>query len=202
MANPNESQVEKYPDPFHDAYSRTIFGVWLFLLSDFILFGVLYATYAVLRHNTFGGPSAADLISMPLTLVQSLVLLTSSFTAGLAGASIHRMDKKKTLLFFAITFLLGTIYLGMEFYEFFDLFITGNSWKRNAFLSSFFTLLGTHGMHVLFGLIWMIVLLIPVAMHEITPKDIRRLTCFRMFWQFLNVVWIFIFSFVYLQGVK
>jgi cytochrome o ubiquinol oxidase subunit III len=193
---------EKYPDPFRDIYSRTIFGMWLFLLSDFILFGVLYATYAVLRTSTFGGPSAQELISMPLTFMQTIVLLTSSFTAGLAGAYTHRKEKKMMLLFWVITFVLGLAYLAMELQEFNELFITGNGWQRNAFLSSFFTLLGTHGMHVFFGLMWMVVLLLPVIRGEITPTIIRRMTCLRMFWQFLNVVWIFIFSFVYIGGIR
>lgn len=196
------AQTEKYPDPFRDNYSRTTFGIWLFLLTDFILFGALYATYAVLQDRTFGGPSIQDIVNIPTNLSQSLIFLTSSFMVGVAGVSIHRRNRKNALIFFGITFLLGLSYLGFEIQEFTKLLAEGNSWKRSAFLSSFFTLLGAHGIHVILGLLWMIVLLFPVFFREISPVDIRRLTCFRIYWQFLNILWIFIFSFVYLKGVS
>lgn len=190
-----------YPDAYHDHYSRSVFGFWMYILSDFILFGTLFATYAVLHENTFGGPGAKDLFHLPFTLVQTLILLTSSFTVGLAGAAAHRNHKNLTLALFGLTFLLGIAFMGMEYAEMSRLVSAGHSWKTSAFLSAYFSLVGTHGVHVLFGILWIVVLLYPVWRSGITPVDIRRLTCLRMFWQFLNIVWVFIFSLVYLMGV-
>ncbi len=193
---------EDYPDIHHDIYSRTVFGFWIYLLTDFVLFGVLFASYAVLHKSTFGGPNAKDLFHMLFTLIQTLILLVSSFTVGLAGASAHRRDKKKTIIFFLLSFLLGIAFLCLQCMEFTHLISRGNSWEKSAFLSAFFTLVGTHSVHVLFGLLWMIVLIIPVFKYGTTQVGIRRLTCLRMFWQFLNIIWIFIFTFVYLMGVN
>jgi cytochrome o ubiquinol oxidase subunit III len=194
---------ENYPDTHHDAYSKTTFGFWIYLMSDFILFGALFAAYAVLRDATFGGPSASELFNPFFTLVQTLVLLCSSLTAGLGGASVHRKNKRNTLLFFALTFLLGIIFMGMEFDELSRYVNLGHGWDKSAFLSAYFTIIGTHGVHVLFGLLWIIILLVPVCREEeLSHVSVRRLTCLRMFWQFLNVVWVLIFSFVYLMGIE
>ncbi len=192
---------ESYPDTHHDAYSRTIFGFWLYLMSDFILFGALFATYAVLRNSTFGGPSGRDLFQPSFALIQALVLLVCSLTAGLAGASAHRKHKNNTIALFGLTFLLGVAFLAMQLTEFSRFTSAGNGWDQSAFLSIFFTIVGTHGVHVVFGLLWTLVLLVPVWREGVTPESIRRLTCLRMFWQFLNIVWIFVFSFVYLIGL-
>jgi cytochrome o ubiquinol oxidase subunit 3 len=200
MKNPGTIPHENYPDTFHDTYSKTIFGFWVYLMSDFILFGALFATYAVLSGSTFGGPTARQLFQTPFTLIQTLVLLTSSLTAGLAGASAHRQHKYRTIALFGITFVLGSIFMGMMFNEFSRLVSSGNGWDRNAFLSAYFTVVGTHGLHVLFGLLWTIVLIVPVWREGVSNVSIRRLTCLRMFWQFLNIIWVFIFSFVYLLG--
>lgn len=201
MTKPAAMSHEPYPDKHHDAYSRTVFGFWLYLLTDFVLFAVLFATYIVLQNSTFGGPSAKDLIDLPFTFIQSLVLLTSSFTIGLAGALAHRQNKKGTIIFFAITFLLGVAFLWMEFSRFSALISEGYTWKPSAFLSAFYTLIGTHALHMIFALLWVIVLIIPVCIYGVTPVSIKRLTCLRMFCQFLNVIWMFIFTFVYLAGV-
>jgi len=201
MKNPVTTTHETYPDVYHDAYSRTIFGFWVYLMSDFILFGALFATYAVLCASTFGGPSARDLFHLPFTLIQTLLLLVSSFTAGLAGTAAHRKNQHLTLVFFGMTFFLGVLFMGMEIAEFSRLLNTGNNWDNSAFLSAYFTLVSTHGVHVLFGLLWIIILLLPVWREGVSHVSIRRLTCLRMFWQFLNIIWVFIFSFVYLMGV-
>jgi cytochrome o ubiquinol oxidase subunit III len=201
MSNPGPSH-ESYPDTHHDPYSRTIFGFWLYLMTEFILFGALFATYAVLSKSTFGGPTARELFHLDFTFVQTLILLTSSLTVGLAGASAHRKDKHKTLLFFGLTFLLGACFMGMEFHEFSRFISAGNGWDQSAFLSAYFTVVGTHGLHVLFGLLWIIVLLLPVWREGVSHVSVRRLTCLRMFWQFLNIIWIFMFYFVYLLGMK
>jgi cytochrome o ubiquinol oxidase subunit III len=191
---------EMSPDTHHDPYSKTVFGFWVFLMSDFILFGTLFATYAVLNGGTYGGPSAGELFSLPFNLAQTLVLLLCSFVSGLAGAAAHRRRRNWTLALFGLTFVLGALFLGMMLTEFSGLIAAGHAWHQSAFLSAYFTLVGTHGVHLLFGLLWIPVLLIPVWKEGIGHATLRRLTCLRMFWQFLNIVWIFIFSFVYLMG--
>jgi cytochrome o ubiquinol oxidase subunit 3 len=189
-----------YPDAHHDLYSKTIFGFWVYLLTDFMLFAVLFATYAVLHNSTYGGPSARELFNLPFALVQTLLLLISSFICGLGGAAAHKKQKGWTIALFSIAFLFGLAFIGMEFADCSRLVSEGASWKRSAFLSAFFTLVGTHGLHILFGLLWMVLLIVPVCLEGVTPTSLRRLSCLRMFWQFLNVIWVFIFSFVYLMG--
>lgn len=188
---------EHYPDPHHDMYSRTIFGFWLFILSDFILFGVLFATFAVLRKNTFGGPGSLQLLNLDLAFTQTVLLLVASFTAGIGGAFAHRKNKKMTVLFFILTFVFGLSFFIIEMDDFSKLISSGNSWSKSAFLSAFFTVMGTHAAHVIFALIWVPVVLIPLIKNEIGHDEIRRLTCLKMLWQFLNIVWVFIFTFVY-----
>ncbi len=191
---------ESYPDTHHDIYSKTVFGFWVYLLTDFILFGAIFATYAVLGGNFFGGPSGRDLFNLPFTLIQTLVLLTASFTSGMGGASAHRKNKNMTIFYFAITAVLGAVFLGMMMTEFAIFIERGNRWDGSAFLSTFFTLVGTHGVHIIFAILWTLVLLSLVFLHGITPVVLRRMTCLKMFWQFLNIIWIFIFTLIYLLG--
>jgi cytochrome o ubiquinol oxidase subunit 3 len=180
--------------------NKTLFGFWVYLMTDCILFATLFATFAVLRNNTFGGPAGRDLFSLPYVLAETLILLTSSFTAGLGILSAHNRDKQKTLLFFAITFLLGAAFLTLELKEFAHLASEGNSWRRSGFLSAFFTLVGTHGLHITSGLIWMGVMMVRVRSIGLTQFNIKRLTILSLFWHFLDIVWIFIFTIVYLTG--
>ena len=182
--------------------SKTLLGFWVYLMTDCILFATLFATYAVLYTKTFGGPSGADIFSLPFVLAETLILLTSSFTCGLALLGAESTRKGKTIFWFGLTFLLGVAFLALEIKEFTHLINEGNSFERSAFLSAFFTLVGTHGLHIATGLIWMIILLVPVAKEGITPTSFRRLTCLKLFWHFLDVVWIFIFTLVYLMGAK
>jgi len=191
---------EPYPDAYHDAYAKTIFGFWIYILTDFILFGTLFATYAVLHNNVFGGPSARELFSLPFVFIQTLVLLVCSYTVGMAGAAAHRRDKKLTYLFFGITFLLGVVFTWMGIADFSRLIQAGHDWRGSAFLGAYFTLVGTHTLHMVFALLWIPIFLIPMWKEGLDPVNIRRLTCLKMFWQFLNIVWVFIFSFVYLMG--
>ncbi len=179
---------------------RSTFGFWVYLMTDCVLFAALFVTYAVLRNNTFGGPAGSDIFSLPYVLVETLVLLTSSFTVGLALLAILQKNKQKALLWLSITFALGFGFLLMEINEFRTLYHEGYDWQRSAFLSSFFTLLGTHGLHILVGLIWMLVLMFQVAKRDISHHTIRRATMFSMFWHFLDIVWIFIFTIVFLMG--
>ena len=183
-----------------EVYSRTYFGFWTYLMTDCVLFATLFATYAVLHNNTYGGPSARELFSLPFALSETLILLTSSFTCGLALLGAPCNKKGKVIGWFVVTFLLGASFIAMECHEFSRLVHEGNSWRANAFLSSYFTLVATHGLHVCMGLLWMVVLLIPVVRRGLRPVSIKRLTCLRLFWHFLDVVWIFIFTFVYLMG--
>ncbi|MCB1085209.1 MAG: cytochrome c oxidase subunit 3 [Chlamydiia bacterium] len=191
---------ETYPDTHHDPYSNTTFGFWLFLITDFMLFATIFAAYAVLHKSTFGGPSAKELLNIYDAFWQTLVLLAAGFTSGMAGAFVHRKNKMWALIFFGLTFVLGAIFMWIEFVDFHELISAGHSWKTNAFLSAFFSLVGTHGVHILFALLWTIVLIIPVFKQGITPVSLKRLTCLRMFWQFCYIIWIFIFSIVYLMG--
>jgi cytochrome o ubiquinol oxidase subunit III len=185
---------EHYPDTHHDVYGKTLFGFWLYLLTDFILFGTLFATFVVLRQDN------SSFFSHHFVLVQSLLLLTCSFTVAMAGALAHRKEKKKAILLFGATFLLGFAFLILQLRQFTQLLSAGHTWKTSAFFSAFFTLVGMHALHVVFGLLWILVLLLPFFKEEINMLHLRRLTCLRMFWQFLNVVWVFIFTIVYWRG--
>lgn len=184
----------------HAAKSKTVFGFWVYLMTDCLLFGSLFATYAVLHNNTFGGLSGADLFSMPVALAETLILLTSSFCCGLAMIAVQRGRRRQALLWFGFTALLGLAFLTFEIREFAQLAADGNSWGRSGFLSGFFTLVGTHGLHIIIGLLWLGVLTWQIIHHGFTKHVVRRLTLFSMFWHFLDVIWIFIFTVVYLIG--
>lgn len=179
---------------------KTVFGFWVYLMTDCILFATLFATYAVLRNNTYGGPSGYELFSLPFALSETLILLTSSFTCGLAMLAAQVKNRKKVLAWLGISFLLGIAFLIMELKEFTHLVQEGNSWRRSGFLSAFFTLVATHGLHITAGLLWMIFVVVQLLYKGIICVTFKRLTCLSMFWHFLDVVWIFIFTIVYLMG--
>ncbi len=188
-------------DHVQETYKKTVFGFWVYLMTDCILFGILFATYAVLHNNVAGGPTGKELFSMPFVLGETLALLASSFTCTLAGLAGQKEKKQETIFWFVITFCLGLTFLTMELIEFHHLVEEGNSWSRSAFLSSFFTLVATHGTHITFGLIWMTTMVAQILYFGFKPVVQKRLTCLRMFWHFLDVVWIFIYTIVYLMGV-
>ena len=166
-----------------------------------ILFSCIFATYAVLHNNTYGGPNAHELFTnMPYVLTETFILLTSSFTYGLAMLGAHKGAKNQVLVWLAITFLLGLSFIAMEIHEFRHMILEGHGPDHSAFLSAFFTLVGTHGLHVTCGLIWMILLILQVTRHGITAVTTRKLTCLSLFWHFLDIVWIFVFTIVYLMG--
>lgn len=191
---------EVFPDPHHDSYSKTLFGFWVYLLSDFILFATLMAVYVVLRNNTYGGPPIRELTNPNFVLFQTVVMLCTSFTAGIAGAYAHRKDKIRTILWLSLTAVLGIAFLMMEFRDFTHWIATGNSWKRSGFLSALFSLLGTHALHIVFAVLWSFVLMPLVVGRGLKSETLRRISCLKMFWQFLNVVWVFIYTIVYLIG--
>lgn len=186
--------------PDKDTNSKTLFGFWIYIMTDCILFASLFATYAVLHNNTFGGPPGARLFSLPYILTETIILLTSSFTCGLAILSVRNNNKNKVVFWFGVTFLLGIAFLAMELTDFRHLALIGDSWQRSGFLSSFFALVGTHGLHITVGLLWMIVMLTKVWTNGLTKGNIRRLTLLSIFWHFLDIIWIFIFTIVYLMG--
>jgi cytochrome o ubiquinol oxidase subunit 3 len=173
------------------------FGFWVYLMTDLVIFAVLFAAFIVLRNNTFGGPSGHELFHMPFALEETLILLTSTFTCSLAMLEIHRQQKKWATIWFAATILLGASFLALELYEFTNLIKEGNSWQRSAFLSSFFTLVGTHGLHISVGLLWMIVSIFQIWLRPLRPLNVSRLFRMALFWHFLDFVWIFIFTVVY-----
>lgn len=186
----------------NETTTKTLFGFWTYLMTDCVLFAIFFATYAVLHTGTYGGPSARDLFSLPFVLTQTLLLLTSSFTCGLMMLAAHQQRIAKTLAWSVVTFSLGLAFLAMELTEFHHFVEEGNSWARSAFLSAFFTLVGTHGLHITAGLLWIIVLIFQITARGLTVNTLRRLSCLSLFWHFLDVIWIFIFTIVYLMGVK
>ncbi len=196
------SSEHDHHDSDLEIYDRTLFGFWIYILTDCILFSILFATYAVLKNGTFGGPTSGELFSLPFALVETFILLTSSFLCGLAMLAAHKKEKNKVLAFFSATFLLGAVFLVMELTEFTELVEADHSWQTSAFLSAFFTLVGTHGLHITFGLLWILVMLYLVWTRGLTTSTHRRLACLSLFWHFLDVIWIFIFTFVYLLGVQ
>jgi cytochrome o ubiquinol oxidase subunit 3 len=184
----------------HSANDKTILGFWIYLMTDCILFGSLFAMYIVLHNNTFGGPAGSELFDMPAILVETLLLLTSSFTCGLAMIAVRMRNLRLSVFWLTFTFALGAAFLFMELSEFNLLIAENASWQRSGFLSAFFTLVGTHGLHIAIGLLWLIIMGWQLFKHGFTNGVVRRLTLFSMFWHFLDIIWIFIFTFVYLMG--
>jgi cytochrome o ubiquinol oxidase subunit 3 len=176
----------------------TAFGLWVYILSDCILFASLFAAYAVLYTETGGRAGPMELFDRPYVLVETLVLLTSSFTCGLAVIAAARRNALGTWLGLTATFLLGAAFIGMELHEFGQLIAEGHGPSASAFLSAFFALVGTHGLHVFAGLLWILTLALHLLVRGATEATARRVMLFSLFWHFLDIVWIFLFSFVYL----
>jgi cytochrome o ubiquinol oxidase subunit 3 len=183
-----------------EADDRVMFGFWVYLMTDLLMFSVLFAVYAVLHGNTVGGPTGRDLFRPPLALAETLILLTSSFTCGIGMIAARRGNKNQVLAWFGITFLLGLAFLGIELSEFAEFIHAGHTMQSNAFLSSFFALVGTHGLHITSGLLWLLVLLIFIVKRGLTRHNVRKLALLSLFWHFLDIVWIFIFTVVYLRA--
>ena len=180
--------------------SRKTLGFWIYLMTDCVLFATLFATFAVLRDATAGGPSGAEIFDMPFVLVETMLLLTSSFTVGLAVLAAKDGMKKLAFVWLGLTFLLGAGFLAMELYEFAHLIQAGEGPQTSAFLSAFFTLVATHGIHIAVGLLWLVVVAYRLWRYNFKKNDLFRLSLFSIFWHFLDVIWIFIFSIVYLIG--
>lgn len=185
----------------HHPENGTLLGFWLYLMSDCLVFASLFAVYAVLGRNYAGGPTGADLFDLPVVALNTTFLLLSSITYGFAMLETQRRRVGATLLWLAVTGAFGVGFITLELREFAHLIAEGAGPQRSAFLSSFFTLVGTHGLHVTFGLVWLATLMAQLSKHGLTPANRRRLMCLSMFWHFLDVVWIGVFTFVYLMGV-
>lgn len=198
---PDLPQDTRVPDPHQDTFSKNVLGFWMYLMTDCILFATLFTTYAVLHTSTFGGPTSRELFSLSTAFIETMILLFSSVTCGLGMLSALKNQKNHVVAWFAVSFILGASFIALELNEFSHLIHEGNNWTRSAFLSSFFTLVGTHGLHVTIGLLWMIVIMAQVFFLGITITTFRRLVIFSLFWHFLDLIWIFIFTFVYLMGV-
>lgn len=184
----------------HHPQNGTLLGFWLYLMSDCLVFAALFAVYGVLGRNYAAGPTGADLFDLPLVAINTSLLLVSSITYGFAMLEMQRGRVKAVLVRLAITGLLGAGFIGLELYEFNHFIHEGAGPQRSAFLSSFFALVGTHGLHVSFGIVWLITLMFQLGKHGLIAENKRRLMCLSMFWHFLDVVWIGVFSFVYLLG--
>ena len=185
----------------HPPGHSTMLGFWLYLMSDCLIFAMLFAGYGVYGGSYAGGPTARELFELPLVAVNTTMLLLSSITYGFAMISADERKQGAVLGWLAVTALFGAAFLAIELYEFSNLIHEGAGPQRSAFLSSFFTLVGTHGLHVTFGLIWLVVLMVQVGRGGLIPANLRRLQCLSLFWHFLDVIWVGVFTFVYLLGV-
>ncbi|MBN2615500.1 MAG: cytochrome o ubiquinol oxidase subunit III [Bacteroidales bacterium] len=177
------------------------FGFWIYLMSDLVIFSVLFATFATHGHNYAGGPGPKDLFDIPYLFVETMFLLISSVTYGFSMVAMQNNNKKMVLTGLVITFLLGLGFVSMEIHEFYGMIMEGSGPDRSGFLSSFFTLVATHGTHVTFGLLWMAVMIIQVVKKGFTDGVRSRLMRLSLFWHFLDIVWVGVFTVVYLLGM-
>jgi cytochrome o ubiquinol oxidase subunit III len=186
------------------APKRTVvaYGFWIFLLSDIIMFAALFASYAVLVRSTAGGPNGDQLFNQVTVAIETGCLLVSSYTCGLMSLAIDSRRLLGTYLGALITFALGATFLALEIREFASMIAIGATPERSAFLSAFFTLVGCHGLHVTLGLIWVVVMMVQVAVMGFVPVVQHRLLCFSLFWHALDIVWVALFTVVYLMGVS
>jgi cytochrome o ubiquinol oxidase subunit 3 len=185
----------------HHPENGTLLGFWLYLMSDCLIFACLFAVYAVLGRNYAGGPTGAQIFDLPVVAVNTSLLLLSSITYGFAMLTMQGGRLRPTLGWLAVTGLLGAGFIALELREFAHLIAEGAGPQRSAFLSSFFTLVGTHGLHVSLGIVWLVTLMVQLARHGLIAENRRRLFCLSMFWHFLDVIWIGVFTVVYLMGV-
>jgi cytochrome o ubiquinol oxidase subunit 3 len=196
-ALPSASEAGPAPKRIVVAY-----GFWVFLLSDIVMFSALFAAYAVLVRATAGGPAGAQLFNQASVAIETDCLLASSYTCGLMSLAVNARRRAATYLFAVVTFALGAAFFAFEIREFADMIARGATPQRSAFLSAFFTLVGCHGLHVATGLVWLAVMMAQVAIRGFRPNVERRLLCFALFWHALDIVWVWLFTVVYLMGVR
>jgi cytochrome o ubiquinol oxidase subunit 3 len=198
-----DSDVRFYLEDEHDhpAGGSTMLGFWIYLMSDCLIFAMLFAAYGVLGGNYAAGPAPKDVFELPLVAVNTAMLLFSSITYGFAMLAMEKNNTRTMLIWLVITGLFGLAFLGIELSEFAHLIHEGAGPQRSAFLSAFFTLVGTHGLHVTFGIVWLVTLMVQVWRYGLIEANKRRLLCLSMFWHFLDVIWIGVFTVVYLLGM-
>ena len=199
-ATANEAQYWDTEPHHHEEGASTTIGFWIYLMSDALIFASLFATYVVLSGGTYGGPTAKELFELPFVAWETALLLTSSLTFGLGMIAMHRKQVGQMFLWLAVTWLLGFGFMCMEVYEFQHLIHQGYGPDRSAFLSAFFALVGTHGLHVSAGLLWLLVMFVQLKKYGLTPTNKTRMACLSLFWHFLDLIWIGVFSVVYLNG--
>ncbi len=178
------------------------YGFWLFLLSDIVMFSALFAAYAVLTRATAGGPGGTQLFNQVNVAIETACLLASSYTCGLMSLAVNSRRRGAFYLAAVVTFVLGAAFLGLEIREFADMIARGATPQSSAFLSAFFTLVGCHGLHVAVGLVWLVVMMAQVATKRFRATVLRRLLCFSLFWHALDIIWVAVFTVVYLMGVQ
>ena len=178
------------------------YGFWIFILSDIVMFAALFAAYAVLVGATAGGASGAELFSQRSVAIETACLLASSYTCGLMSLAVGSRRRAGIYLSAVVTFALGAAFLGLELREFADMIARGATPQSSAFLSAFFALVGCHGLHVIVGLVWLVVMMFQVAIKGLRPAVERRLLCFSLFWHALDIIWVSLFTVVYLMGVR
>ena len=200
MESLHEPITSSLPMEYQEDGNLKIFGFWVFLAAEVVLFSTLFATYLVFHGNVAGGPTSQQLFDIRGFTIETFLLLTSSFTMGLGTYEMRRQNVKAVIAWVFITVLLGLGFLGMEISEFTHYVSIGASISRSAFLSAFFVLVGTHGSHVTLGIFWILSILIQVMRKGVTPKTARKLFVVGLYWHFLDVVWVFIFTVVYLTG--
>ena len=188
-------------EPHHPEGHSTMLGFWMYLMSDCLIFAMLFAVYAVIGGNYAAGPAPKDLFDLPLVALNTSMLLLSSITYGFAMLAMVKNRTAQMQTWLAITGLFGLCFLGIELYEFAHMIHLGATPQRSGFLSAFFFLVGTHGLHVTFGTIWLVTLMVQVWQKGLIPANKRRLMCLSLFWHFLDVIWIGVFTFVYLFGM-
>jgi cytochrome o ubiquinol oxidase subunit III len=177
------------------------YGFWIFLLSDIVMFAALFAAYAVLAHATAGGPSGAQLFNQVSVAIETACLLASSYTCGLMSLAVGSRRRFRTYAAAVVTFALGAAFLALELREFAGMIAVGATPQRSAFLSAFFTLVGCHGLHVTVGLVWLVAMMFQIAIKGFRAAVERRLLCFSLFWHALDIIWVCLFTVVYLMGV-
>ena len=198
--DPSASNADEYEEVHSDHSSVTMLGFWIYLMSDCLLFAILFATYAVLGQNYAAGPAPKDLFELDMILLSTFMLLFSSITFGFAVLRMHMNDRRGLVFWLIITGGFGLAFLYLEYLEFTHLWHLGATPMESAFLSSFFLLVGTHGAHVASGSIWLVVLLVQIGLHGVTEDNRRRVMCLSLFWHFLDLIWIGVYSLVYLTG--
>lgn len=200
MTTPTVHEHNAHHEHHHDSNATDVFGFWLYIMSDCVLFACLFATFLVLRDSTFNGFGVKQFVDLKYILAETLFLLASSFTYGLAILNLYKNARNKVAAWLVVTLLLGLSFVVLEVNEFIHLYTEGHGPQTSAAMSAFFTLVGTHGLHVSIGLIWMALMLVQLYAFNTSDAVKRRLTYLGLFWAFLDIVWIFVYTIVYLVG--